>query len=94
MWYLDSRSIRNRTPFASSLEVLELVKNIVADDRVQFHILEAFEPLPISPSDDQALGYQLLRQTIQSVFPEINIVAPGNDFISCGWREVGAGTLS
>uniref|UniRef100_A0A8C5K8B8 N-fatty-acyl-amino acid synthase/hydrolase PM20D1 n=1 Tax=Jaculus jaculus TaxID=51337 RepID=A0A8C5K8B8_JACJA len=58
-------------------EVLELVKNIVADDRVQFHVLRAFDPLPISPSDDQALGYQLLRQTIQSVFPEVNIVTPG-----------------
>ncbi|XP_042538103.1 N-fatty-acyl-amino acid synthase/hydrolase PM20D1 [Dipodomys spectabilis] len=58
-------------------EVLELVKNIVADDRVQLHVLRAFDPPPISPSDDQAFGYQLLRQTIQSIFPEINIVAPG-----------------
>lgn len=57
-------------------EVLELVKNTVADDRVQFHVLSAFEPLPESPSDDQALGYQLLLQTLQSVFPEIDIVAP------------------
>lgn len=64
-------------PAQTVQEVLELVKNIVADDRVQFHVLEAFEPLPVSPSDDQALGYQLLRQTIQSVFPEINIVVPG-----------------
>lgn len=64
-------------PAQTVQEVLELVKNIVADDRVQFHVLEAFEPLPVSPSDDQALGYQLLRQTLQSVFPEINIVAPG-----------------
>jgi carboxypeptidase PM20D1 len=58
-------------------EVLELVKNIVADDRVQLHVLRAFDPLPISPSDDKALGYQLLRQTIQSIFPEVDIVAPG-----------------
>ncbi|XP_069897763.1 N-fatty-acyl-amino acid synthase/hydrolase PM20D1 isoform X2 [Dipodomys merriami] len=58
-------------------EVLELVKNIVADDRVQLHVLRAFDPPPVSPSDDQAFGYQLLRQTIQSIFPEINIVAPG-----------------
>lgn len=73
----------------------------MADDRVQFHVLDAFDPLPISPSDDQALGYQLLRQTIQSVFPEVNIVAPGNDFINCGWGSLGgacggwgAGTVS
>ncbi|KAI4578605.1 hypothetical protein MJG53_020859 [Ovis ammon polii x Ovis aries] len=75
--YLNSRSIRNQTFFVSSLKVLKLAKDIVADDRVQFHVLDAFDPLPISPSDDQALGYQLLRQTIQSVFPEVNIVAPG-----------------
>ncbi|KAM9612961.1 N-fatty-acyl-amino acid synthase/hydrolase PM20D1 isoform 3-T3 [Trichechus inunguis] len=64
-------------PAQTVQEVLELVKNIVADDRVQLHVLSAFDPLPASPFDDQALGYQLLRRTIQSVFPEINIVAPG-----------------
>ncbi|XP_050619715.1 N-fatty-acyl-amino acid synthase/hydrolase PM20D1 [Macaca thibetana thibetana] len=58
-------------------EVLELTKNIVADNRVQFHVMTAFDPLPISPYDDKALGYQLLRQTIQSVFPEVNITIPG-----------------
>ncbi|XP_070330691.1 N-fatty-acyl-amino acid synthase/hydrolase PM20D1 isoform X1 [Odocoileus virginianus] len=64
-------------PAQTVQEVLKLAKDIVADDRVQFHVLDAFDPLPVSPSDDQALGYQLLRQTIQSVFPEVNIVAPG-----------------
>ncbi|XP_057585623.1 N-fatty-acyl-amino acid synthase/hydrolase PM20D1 isoform X2 [Hippopotamus amphibius kiboko] len=64
-------------PAQTVQEVLKLAKDIVADDRVQFHVLDAFDPLPVSPSDDQALGYQLLRQTIQSVFPEINIVTPG-----------------
>ncbi|XP_037352774.1 N-fatty-acyl-amino acid synthase/hydrolase PM20D1 [Talpa occidentalis] len=64
-------------PAQTVQEVIDLVKNIMADDRVQFHVLSAFDPLPISPSDDQAFGYQLLRQTIQSVFPEVNIVAPG-----------------
>ncbi|XP_063469726.1 N-fatty-acyl-amino acid synthase/hydrolase PM20D1 isoform X5 [Symphalangus syndactylus] len=57
-------------------EVVELTKNIVADNRVQFHVLSAFDPLPISPYDDKALGYQLLRQTVQSVFPEVNITVP------------------
>ncbi|XP_075396669.1 N-fatty-acyl-amino acid synthase/hydrolase PM20D1 isoform X2 [Tenrec ecaudatus] len=64
-------------PAQTVQEVLELVKNIVADDRVQFHVLNAFDPLPTSPSDDQALGFQLLRQTIQSVFPEVDIIIPG-----------------
>lgn len=82
------------TVFVSTLKVLELVKNIVADDRVQLHVLRSFEPLPISPSDAQAMGYQLLQQTIQSVFPEVNIVVPGNDFIGCGWWVVVAGAAS
>ncbi|XP_011371269.1 N-fatty-acyl-amino acid synthase/hydrolase PM20D1 [Pteropus vampyrus] len=64
-------------PSQTVQEVLELVKNIVADDRVQFHVLSASDPLPVSPSDDGALGYQLLRQTLQSVFPEVSIAAPG-----------------
>ncbi|XP_047561369.1 N-fatty-acyl-amino acid synthase/hydrolase PM20D1 [Lutra lutra] len=64
-------------PAQTVQEVLDLVKNIVADDRVQFHVLTAFDPLPISPSDSQALGYQLLRQTIQSIFPEVSTVVPG-----------------
>uniref|UniRef100_A0A4X1UTK1 N-fatty-acyl-amino acid synthase/hydrolase PM20D1 n=1 Tax=Sus scrofa TaxID=9823 RepID=A0A4X1UTK1_PIG len=64
-------------PAQTVQEVLKLAKDIVADDRVQFHVLNAFDPRPISPYDDQALGYQLLRQTIQSVFPEVNIVVPG-----------------
>uniref|UniRef100_A0A8D0V242 N-fatty-acyl-amino acid synthase/hydrolase PM20D1 n=1 Tax=Sus scrofa TaxID=9823 RepID=A0A8D0V242_PIG len=76
------RSLQNQTPLVSSLKVLKLAKDIVADDRVQFHVLNAFDPSPISPSDDQALGYQLLRQTIQSVFPEINIVVPGTCVVS------------
>nr|KAF6291359.1 peptidase M20 domain containing 1 [Myotis myotis] len=64
-------------PAQTVQEVLKLAKDIVVDDRVQFHVLESFEPLPVSPFDDQALGYQLIRQTIQSIFPEINIVVPG-----------------
>jgi hypothetical protein len=86
--------VRTLTLFVPTLKVLELVKNTVADDRVQLHVLRSFEPLPISPSDDQAMGYQLLQETIRSVFPEVDIVVPGNDFISCGWWVVVAGTAS
>ncbi|CAO2636839.1 N-fatty-acyl-amino acid synthase/hydrolase PM20D1 [Lemmus lemmus] len=64
-------------PSQTVREVLELAKKIVADDRVQLHVLRSFEPLPISPSDANAIGYQLLQQTIRSVFPEVNIVVPG-----------------
>ncbi|XP_016070684.1 PREDICTED: probable carboxypeptidase PM20D1 [Miniopterus natalensis] len=64
-------------PTQTTQEVLKLAKDIVADDRVQFHVLDATEPMPVSPSDDQALGYQLIRQTVQSVFPEVRVVVPG-----------------
>uniref|UniRef100_A0A5F9CWT0 Peptidase M20 domain containing 1 n=1 Tax=Oryctolagus cuniculus TaxID=9986 RepID=A0A5F9CWT0_RABIT len=77
--YMTNALIRTTTAltmFQAGIKVLELVKNTVADDRVQLQVLRAFDPLPISPSDDQALGYQLLRQTIQSVFPEVNTVTP------------------
>lgn len=76
--------MRTVTVLVSALKVLELVKKIVADDRVQLHVLRSFDPLPVSPSDEHAMGYQLLQQTIQSVFPEVNIVVPSNDFIICG----------
>ncbi|CAK6439721.1 unnamed protein product [Pipistrellus nathusii] len=64
-------------PAQTVQEVIKLAKDIVVDDRVQYHVLEAVEPLPVSPFDDRALGYQLIRQTIESVFPEISIVVPG-----------------
>ncbi|XP_043819640.1 N-fatty-acyl-amino acid synthase/hydrolase PM20D1 [Dromiciops gliroides] len=58
-------------------EVLQIIRNIVADDRVQYQVLTAFNPLPISPYDDEAFGYQLLRHTIKDVFPEVTVVIPG-----------------
>lgn len=58
-------------------EVLDFVRKVVADERVKLHVLNSFEPLPISPWDDQALGYQVLRQTLKSVFPDVDIVVPG-----------------
>uniref|UniRef100_A0A7N4V1U4 N-fatty-acyl-amino acid synthase/hydrolase PM20D1 n=1 Tax=Sarcophilus harrisii TaxID=9305 RepID=A0A7N4V1U4_SARHA len=58
-------------------EVLEIVRNVVADDRVRYHVLNAFDPLPLSPHDNEAFGYQLLKRTIRDVFPEVTAVVPG-----------------
>ncbi|XP_074078607.1 N-fatty-acyl-amino acid synthase/hydrolase PM20D1 [Macrotis lagotis] len=58
-------------------EVLEIIQNIVADNRVKYEVLTAFNPLPMSPYDNEAFGYQLLRRTIRDVFPEISVVVPG-----------------
>ncbi|XP_075765960.1 N-fatty-acyl-amino acid synthase/hydrolase PM20D1 isoform X1 [Pelodiscus sinensis] len=58
-------------------EVLEIVKNTIADDRVKIDIQEAFDPLPISPWDDRAFGVQIFRRTLLDVFPDVGSVAPG-----------------
>uniref|UniRef100_A0A7M4EVX0 Peptidase M20 domain containing 1 n=1 Tax=Crocodylus porosus TaxID=8502 RepID=A0A7M4EVX0_CROPO len=69
-------------PFAYMLltvssQVLEIVKDTIDDDRVEITVTEAFDPLPISPWDDQALGVQIFRRTIMDVFPHVSSIAPG-----------------
>uniref|UniRef100_A0A452IJL2 Peptidase M20 dimerisation domain-containing protein n=1 Tax=Gopherus agassizii TaxID=38772 RepID=A0A452IJL2_9SAUR len=58
-------------------EVLEIVQNTIADDRVKIHLQEAFDPLPISPWDNHAFGVQIFRRTLLDVFPDVSSVAPG-----------------
>ncbi|TFK00489.1 SH3KBP1-binding protein 1 [Platysternon megacephalum] len=58
-------------------EVLEIVKNTIADDRVKIHLQEAFDPLPISPWDNHVFGVQIFRRTLLDVFPDVSNVAPG-----------------
>ncbi|NXA52593.1 P20D1 hydrolase, partial [Nothocercus julius] len=58
-------------------EVLETVRNTIADDRVKIDIVEAFDPLPISPWDDQAFGVHIFQKTILDTFPNVDSVVPG-----------------
>uniref|UniRef100_A0A8D0GRR3 Peptidase M20 domain containing 1 n=1 Tax=Sphenodon punctatus TaxID=8508 RepID=A0A8D0GRR3_SPHPU len=58
-------------------EVLEIVKNTIADERVKIELVDAFDPLPVSPWHDQALGVQIFRQTLLDVFPDVGSIAPG-----------------
>ncbi|XP_039393262.1 N-fatty-acyl-amino acid synthase/hydrolase PM20D1 isoform X1 [Mauremys reevesii] len=58
-------------------EVLEIVRNTIADDRVKIHLQEAFDPLPTSPWDNHAFGVQIFRRTLLDVFPDVSSVAPG-----------------
>ncbi|KAM8795697.1 N-fatty-acyl-amino acid synthase/hydrolase PM20D1 [Eudromia elegans] len=58
-------------------EVLETVRNTIADDRVKIDIVEAFDPLPISPWDDQAFGVHIFQRTILDTFPDVDSVVPG-----------------
>uniref|UniRef100_A0A3Q2U965 Peptidase M20 domain containing 1 n=1 Tax=Gallus gallus TaxID=9031 RepID=A0A3Q2U965_CHICK len=58
-------------------EVLETVRNTVADDRVKIDVIEALDPLPISPWDDQTFGVHVFQRTILDTFPNVDSVVPG-----------------
>ncbi|NXH18383.1 P20D1 hydrolase, partial [Bucco capensis] len=58
-------------------EVLEVVRNIIADDRVKIDVVEAFDPLPISPWDEQTFGVHVFQRTILDTFPGVDSVVPG-----------------
>ncbi|XP_029428786.1 N-fatty-acyl-amino acid synthase/hydrolase PM20D1-like [Rhinatrema bivittatum] len=58
-------------------EVLELVRATVADERVKLNVQDAFDPLPVSPYDEDSFGFQIIRRTIHEVFSEVSMVAPG-----------------
>lgn len=59
--------------------MLETVRNTVADDRVKIDVVEAFDPLPISPWDDQTFGVHVFQRTILDTFPNVDSVVPGNN---------------
>uniref|UniRef100_A0A493TPW4 Peptidase M20 domain containing 1 n=1 Tax=Anas platyrhynchos platyrhynchos TaxID=8840 RepID=A0A493TPW4_ANAPP len=58
-------------------EVLEIVRNTVADDRVKIDVVEAFDPLPVSPWDDQTFGVHVFQRTVLDTFPNVDSVVPG-----------------
>ncbi|OXB67165.1 hypothetical protein ASZ78_015806 [Callipepla squamata] len=60
-----------------AMEVLETVRNTIADDRVKIDVVEAFDPLPISPWDEQTFGVHVLQRTILDTFPNVDSVVPG-----------------
>ncbi|NXN07429.1 P20D1 hydrolase, partial [Indicator maculatus] len=61
----------------TAAEVLEVVKNTIADDRVKIDVVDAFDPLPISPWDEQTFGVHILQRTILDTFPDVDSVVPG-----------------
>ncbi|XP_054032412.1 N-fatty-acyl-amino acid synthase/hydrolase PM20D1 [Dryobates pubescens] len=61
----------------TAAEVLEVVKSIIADERVKIEVVDAFDPLPISPWDEQTFGVHLLQRTILDTFPAVDSVVPG-----------------
>ncbi|XP_053943326.1 N-fatty-acyl-amino acid synthase/hydrolase PM20D1 [Cuculus canorus] len=61
----------------TAAEVLEMVRNTIADDRVKIDVVEAFDPLPVSPWDDQIFGVHIFQRTILDTFPNVDSVVPG-----------------
>ncbi|XP_064029822.1 N-fatty-acyl-amino acid synthase/hydrolase PM20D1 [Pogoniulus pusillus] len=61
----------------TAAEVLEVVKNTLADDRVKIDVVDAFDPLPISPWDEQTFAVHIIQRTILDTFPEVDSVVPG-----------------
>uniref|UniRef100_A0A8C1UGP7 Peptidase M20 domain containing 1, tandem duplicate 2 n=1 Tax=Cyprinus carpio TaxID=7962 RepID=A0A8C1UGP7_CYPCA len=57
-------------------EVVELVELTVSDERVKVELVNGFDPLPISSYDEQAFGFQIIKKTVQGMFPQLT-VAPG-----------------
>lgn len=57
-------------------EVMDLIGSIVADDRVKIELVNGFDPLPISSYDERSFGYQIIKKTVQGMFPHVS-VAPG-----------------
>lgn len=45
---------------------------------MKIDVVEAFDPLPISPWDDQTFGVHIFQRTILDTFPDVDSVVPGN----------------
>ncbi|XP_061840724.1 N-fatty-acyl-amino acid synthase/hydrolase PM20D1.2 isoform X1 [Nerophis lumbriciformis] len=57
-------------------EVLNLIQFTVGDQRVKIELIEGFDPLPISSSNETSYGFQIIKKTVLDMFPSV-IVAPG-----------------
>lgn len=57
-------------------EVLDLVQSTVADERVKMELVDGFDPLPVSSSDEKSFGFQIIKKTVLDMFPTVT-VAPG-----------------
>uniref|UniRef100_A0A8C5D5G7 Peptidase M20 dimerisation domain-containing protein n=1 Tax=Gouania willdenowi TaxID=441366 RepID=A0A8C5D5G7_GOUWI len=57
-------------------EVLDLIQNTVADQRVKIELVDGFDPLPVSSADEKSFGYQVIKKTVLDMFPGLT-VAPG-----------------
>uniref|UniRef100_A0A3Q4B9W0 Peptidase M20 dimerisation domain-containing protein n=1 Tax=Mola mola TaxID=94237 RepID=A0A3Q4B9W0_MOLML len=57
-------------------EVLDLIQSTVGDHRVKMELVDGFDPLPVSSSDEKSFGFQIIKKTVLDFFPSVT-VAPG-----------------
>uniref|UniRef100_A0A3Q3G0C4 Peptidase M20 domain containing 1, tandem duplicate 1 n=1 Tax=Labrus bergylta TaxID=56723 RepID=A0A3Q3G0C4_9LABR len=57
-------------------EVLDLIQSTVGDERVKMELVDGFDPLPVSSSDEKSFGFQIIKKTVLDMFPSVT-VAPG-----------------
>ncbi|ROL53252.1 N-fatty-acyl-amino acid synthase/hydrolase PM20D1.1 [Anabarilius grahami] len=57
-------------------EVLKLIESTISDERVKLEFVSGFDPLPVSSYDDDTFGYQIIKKTVQDIFPQVT-VSPG-----------------
>lgn len=57
-------------------EVLDLIQSTVGDERVKMELVDGFDPLPVSSSDETSFGFQIIKKTVLDMFPQVT-VAPG-----------------
>ncbi|XP_061629353.1 N-fatty-acyl-amino acid synthase/hydrolase PM20D1.2-like isoform X2 [Phyllopteryx taeniolatus] len=57
-------------------EVMDLIQFTIGDHRVKIELIEGFDPLPVSSSDDKSYGFQIIKKTVLDMFPTV-AVAPG-----------------
>lgn len=46
------------------------------DPRVKIELIDGFDPLPVSSSDERSFGFQIIKKTMLDLFPSVT-VAPG-----------------
>ncbi|XP_051516780.1 N-fatty-acyl-amino acid synthase/hydrolase PM20D1.1-like [Myxocyprinus asiaticus] len=54
-------------------EVLKLIESTISDKRVKVELVSGFNPLPISSYDEHTFGYQIIKKTVQDIFPEVTV---------------------
>ncbi len=67
-------------------QVLDQIKYTVGDQRVKIELVEGFDPLPISSTDEKSFGFQIIKKTVLDLFPTVT-VAPGRiqTIFKCGY---------